>query len=292
MLTAPLKVAVRSADNLDDMTVRAGFRRDQIRRGLGSRTIQERDKVLDGIASWTEGRPLLSLDRDAIQEWLDSRPLSPRSRSVYLSAIHCFFAWAVDEALITSDPTVRIRRPQLPRTVPRPISDDDLQHAIRAATPRIRAWVCLAAYEGFRCKEIAALRREDVFDRHHPPILRVWNGKGGHQAILPLNPATLTALRLADMPSRGFLFTAKNGGPISAATVSAMGNRYLHSIGIDATMHQLRHWFGTAVWAETKDMRVTQEMMRHSHPGTTAGYSAFDQQLAQDAVARIHLRTV
>lgn len=271
------------------MSDRAGFRRDQIRRGLGARTIKERDLVLDALEGWAD-RPLVELDREQIQEWLDSRPLSPRSRSVYLSAIHCFYAWCVDEELIQSDPTVRIRRPILPRTVPRPISDDDLRHAIAMAGPRIRAWLCLAAYEGFRCKEIASLRREDVFDRHHPPVIRVWNGKGGHQAILPLNPATLSALRLADMPSRGFLFLGRHGRPLSPATVSSLGNRYLHTIGVKATMHQARHWFGTAVWAETKDMRVTQEMMRHSHPGTTAGYTAFDQQLAQDAVGRIHLR--
>lgn len=285
-----LNPIVDSVDNDPDMAIRAGFRRDQIRRGLGARTIKERDKVLDALSLWLEGRPLLSLGREDIQEWLDSRPLSPRSRSVYLSAIHCFYAWCVDEGHITSDPTVRIRRPQLPRTVPRPMSDDDLHHAIQVADPRMRAWLCLAAYEGFRCKEIATLRREDVFDRHSPPVLRVWNGKGGNQAILPLNPETLSALRVFGMPSRGFLFLTKDR-PISPATVSAIGNRYLHSLGIAATMHQARHWFGTAVWAATKDMRVTQEMMRHSHPGTTAGYSAFDAQLAQQAVTRLHLRS-
>lgn len=283
----PLDVAPSEVGKIGHMSTRAGFRRDQIRRGLGARTIRERDLVLDALEAWEE-RPLIELDREAIQAWLDSRPLSPRSRSVYLSAIHCFYAWCVDEELIRSDPTVRIRRPQLPRTVPRPISDDDLHLAIASAGPRIRAWLCLAAYEGFRCKEIATLRGEDVFDRHQPPVIRVWNGKGGHQAILPLNPATLSALRVADVPRKGFLFRGRHDRPVSPGTVSAMGNRYLHAIGIDGTMHQLRHWFGTAVWALTKDMRVTQEMMRHSHPGTTAGYAAFDPQLAHEAVAKVH----
>lgn len=252
--------------------------------------MQERDLILASFELWL-GRSLLDVDREDVQLWLDGRALAPRTRSVYLSALHCFYAWCVDEEMLTADPTVRIRRPLLPRTVPRPIADDDLCAAFRGAPPRMRAWLCLAAYQGLRCKEIAGLRREDVLDRHRPPVLRVWHGKGGHQAILPLNPETLAALRCYGLPSRGYLFTGRRGA-MPPSSVSAMGNRYLHTVGIDATMHQLRHWFGTAVWAETKDMRVTQEMMRHSHPGTTAGYSAFDPDLAQAAVERLHLRAI
>lgn len=270
------------------MDYRAGFRRDQMRRGLSGRTIEERDKILNLLTTWIGHKSLIDLDRDDINEWLDSRPLAPRSRTNYISALHCFYSWCVDEGHLASDPTIRIRRPNLPRVVPRPMSDDDLSYAIRAAPPRMRAWLCLAAYEGFRCKEIAGLRREDVMDRHNPPIIRVWNGKGGHEAILPLNPETARSLRLAGLPSRGFVFTKASGAPLKPSSVSKTGNAYLHSLGIEGTMHMLRHWFGTAVWALTKDMRVTQEMMRHSHPGTTAGYAAFDAELAAEAVARVH----
>lgn len=288
-INSSLKAVTDGTDKDETMSLRAGFRRDQIRRGLGSRTIQERDKVLDSLTRWSNGVPILALSRERIEDWLDERPLSPRSRTVYLSAVHCFYAWCVDEGHLTADPTVRIRRPRLSRMVPRPIADDDLRHAIRGATPRMRAWLSLAAYEGFRCKEIAGLRREDVFQRHSPPIIRVWNGKGGHQAILPLNPDTASALNVAGCPAKGFLFVDKTGRPINPATVSALGNRYLHKMGIEATMHQLRHWFGTAVWAATKDLRVTQEMLRHSSPATTAGYAAFDSDLATRAISHIHL---
>jgi len=254
---------------------------------LGARSIQERDRVLDSFARWL-GRGPHTATTDEVNEWLDSRALSPRSRTNYLSTLHCFFAWCVDEGHMVTDPTMRIHRPILPRCVPRPINDDDLLHAMAIARPRMRAFLCLAAYSGFRCKEIAGLRREDVIDRNRTPLLRVSSGKGGHQAILPLNPATLEALRLYGMPSRGFVFTKADTMPLKPATVSKLGNAYLHDIGIASTMHQLRHWFGTAVWSLTKDMRVTQEMMRHSHPGTTAGYAAFDPVLAAQAVTHVH----
>jgi site-specific recombinase XerD len=273
-----------------DVQTRAGFRREQIRRGLSSRTITERDRALDLLSRRLEDVPLVAATRDDIDDFLDSRPISKRTRAVYLSHLHAFYAWALDEGHADADPTARIIRPRLPRMIPRPIPDDDLLHALRTAPPRMRAWLSLGAYEGLRCKEIAGVRREDVLDRHSPPLLRIWKGKGDHQAVLPLNPETLAALRLYGLPARGYVFTGPGGGPMKAKTVSAVGNRYLHSIGITATMHQLRHWFGTAVWAETKDMRVTQEMMRHASPATTAGYAAFDWEIATTAVVRIHRR--
>ena len=50
---------------------------------------------------------------------------------------------------------------------------------------------------------------------------------------------------------------------------------YLHEHGIDATARQLRHWFGTEVYAAGHDIRVTQELLGHSDPSTTAGYIAY-----------------
>jgi site-specific recombinase XerD len=261
-----------------------------MRRGLAARTITERDRTLDLLERFLPGVPLPGVTREDIELFLDSRPISKRTRCVYLSHLHAFYAWCLDEGWVTADPTARIQRPRLPRMIPRPIADDDLLHAMSSAQPRMRAWLCLAAYEGLRCKEIAGLRREDVLDRHVPPVLRVWHGKGDHQAVLPLNPVTAWALNTSGLPSRGYVFLNRQGRAISPKTVSAMGNRYLHELGLEATMHQLRHWFGTAVWSLTKDMRVTQEMMRHASPATTAGYAAFDWDAATDAVAQVHQR--
>jgi site-specific recombinase XerD len=269
-------------------SARAGFLRDQIRRGLAARTMQERERTLNLLARFVDDTPLVALQREDIELFLDSRPISKRTRGTYLSHLHAFYAWCVDEAWITTDPTVRITRPRMPRVVPRPIGDDDLRLALRVAPPRMRAWLCLAAYEGLRCKEIAGLCREDILDQRDPPLLRIWAGKGDHQAVLPLNPETASALRAFGLPSRGNVFRNRWGHPLAPKSVSVMANRYLHELGLEATMHQLRHWFGTAVWALTKDMRVTQEMMRHASPATTAGYAAFDWDSATGAIAQLH----
>jgi integrase len=277
--------SVSIIDVFDEPTWRGGFRRDQQRRGLMTRTIRERDLILDSLTRWADGVDIFDLTREEVQQWLDHSRLSARSRAIYLSTVHNFFLWAIDEGLTGKDPTSRIRRPRVPRLVPRPIGDDDLEYAIRLAPPRLKAMFCLAAYEGLRCKEIAELRREDVMDRHRPPILRVWNGKGGHQAILPLNPRAAAALRVYGMPAKGLIFRRlEDGRPLAPGTISSLGGQYLRRLGIDASMHQLRHWFGTEVWKLTKDMRVTQELMRHASPHTTSIYTAFDRDLAAQAV--------
>jgi integrase/recombinase XerC len=69
---------------------------------------------------------------------------------------------------------------------------------------------------------------------------------------------------------------------------NAIGH-YLHDLGINATGHQLRHWFGSEVYANTHDIRVTQELLGHSSPTTTAGYVAYSHVDAAAAVASLRL---
>lgn len=264
---------------------RAGYRRDQIRRGLSSRTIEERDRVLDSLTRHAEP---LTATREDIDEWLDSLALCPRSRACYLSTAHNFYQWAVDEEWRDDDPTRKIMRPRLRRLLPRPLDEEALQLAIRLAPPRMRAWLSLAGFQGFRCKEIAGLRSEDVLSNRRQPVLLVNEGKGGHQAVLPLNEETLRALRVYGLPKRGYVFISERGRPFNPRTVSIYSAAYLRSLGIDGTLHQARHRYGTAVWARTKDLRVTQELLRHANPASSAGYAAYDRDLAAQAIANIH----
>lgn len=77
------------------------------------------------------------------------------------------------------------------------------------------------------------------------------------------------------MPKNGALFIRPRGGRHLPYTVGIAISRYLKELGIDATAHQLRHWFATEVYAHGHDIRVTQELLGHSDPSTTAGYVAY-----------------
>lgn len=62
---------------------------------------------------------------------------------------------------------------------------------------------------------------------------------------------------------------------------------YFEGLGIEATAHQLRHWFGTRTYAACRDIRVVQELLGHQDPATTATYTAFSDGEAAAAVAAL-----
>jgi integrase/recombinase XerC len=65
--------------------------------------------------------------------------------------------------------------------------------------------------------------------------------------------------------------------------------KYLRDIGVDATGHQLRHWFATSIYEATHDIRLTQELLGHQSPTTTAIYVAFSSVDAAAAVASLKI---
>lgn len=267
----------------------SGYRQDQQRRNLREGTIERQARTLYQFAAWLQPRTLLQAGETEITEWLDSRGLSARSRYTYLAILHAFYKWAVRTGHMERNPVEEIQRPRLPRLLPRPIRDEDLALALDQADDRMRAWLSLAAYQGFRCFEIANVRREHIRERDDPPKILVENGKGGHQGVLPLAAETESALLRYGLRS-GYLFTREDGRPYLPGTISTYGARYLHSLGIEATMHQLRHWFLSRVYDDTKDIRLTQEMARHADVSTTSIYVEFDHTAAAKVIRGIKVR--
>lgn len=268
--------------------------RHQVRRNLRPRTIASRQDILQRFERALDGRDLLEATHEDLQQHLDRPALGMGSLAVEMSHLKSFYRWAVLEGLVVTDPTVRLVRPKVRRRLPRPIPTVDLVRALDEAPPRIRPWLYLAAYAGLRACEIAALRREDVLDRADPPVLVVADGKGGGQRVVPMPAELVAELRTWPMPDVGWLFTKQNalgecqGQPCPAHLVSAHCNRYLHRIGIAGTLHTLRHWYGTTVYSRSKDLRLTQELMGHASPVTTAGYAQWAPHTAAGVVDGIN----
>lgn len=229
--------------------------------------------ILRNLDTYTLGGSFCELTSADLEAWLDAVPRGPRTRTNYLSCMTCFYRWAISAGHTDENPAAKIDRPRLPRSLPRPIGRTDLAVAVATATPMVRAWLCLAALAGLRCQEIAGITREDVWDQEEQPMLFVRDGKGGSERTVPLHPDALDALRQCGMPRFGPIFR-NNGRPYHPNRVSRIGNDHLHSLGIESTMHQLRHRFGTDVQALGKDIRVTQELMGHQSPQSTAIYTA------------------
>ncbi len=113
------------------------------------------------------------------------------------------------------------------------------------------------------------------------------------ERVLPLQPRVLAELQAYGLPRRGPVFTMfDNRGrhtsrPITPARVSAACNLYLQKVRAGASLHQLRHFFGTALYKTSQDIRLVQEALGHSSPNITAIYAAFDTSKTAGAMAQV-----
>lgn len=255
------------------------------------RTIVHYRRVLTSFDRWLDETELVTATRDDVLGWLDSLKVAPRTRYQYLSCLAAFYRWAGDEDLIDGDPTRKIPRPQRPRNLPRPIALNDLTMAVNLSSPRMRCWLLLGALAGLRCKEIAGLMVDDLRRDLDTPTLIVSSPKGNRERAVPIHPDLDLALAGYGIPRAGYLFPADHnpGRPVAPWNVSHHLGKFLHDLGIQATAHQLRHFFASSVYAASHDLRLTQELCGHASPTTTSVYVTWDQTRAAEVIGALDL---
>ena len=238
--------------------------------GLADRTITERRRVIARLAKTTDP---LDLTPTTLTAWLADLP-TPATRHTYYTVARAWTHWLHLTGRRTDDPAAAVPRPRTPRYRPRPITDDQLAAVL--ALPlrrRTRTMIILAAYAGLRAHEIAKIRGEDIDTRAGTITI---TGKGGRTDTLPAHALVLQAA--ADHPRRGWWFPSpvNPDRPITAKNVGAVIAAALRRAGVNATAHQLRHRFATALLRGGADSRIVQTLMRHESLATTALYLAVD----------------
>lgn len=228
-------------------------------RGNAARTVESRTRALRRLAKLHGD--LLTLGPVDIVTYLATFPKAS-TRATNLSYIRCFYAWCVEQDLLTDDPTRKVPKVKVPNGVPRPAPRDDVSALLRTASPRTRCMALLMVYAGMRCCEVAAFRHEHLTQSADGGWwVDIPHSKGGHHQQVPL-PADIAAEVLA--------------GPSWAVTVQTVQKDVrdgFRAIGSSATPHQLRHYYGTAALQSTQNLARVQQMMRHASPATTARYT-------------------
>jgi integrase len=149
------------------------------------------------------------------------------------------------------------------------------------ADEQLSAQILLAAGCGLRAFEVAKVDSAEFLSGPAGMLLRV-QGKAGRVDVVPVPPAVRVAVR----PFVGGGLLWETTSPRLRASFRRLSRR----VGVDVTFHQLRHFYGTETYAATgRDLLMTQRLMRHASPGTTAGYAATADDEAAAAVARIPL---
>lgn len=255
--------------------------------GLSELTIRARRGALDRLARQLAA-PLLEATPEDLLAWRKAMTVGPVSVRSYVSHVQQFYGWAARRGLLPASPAAGIPVPRIARRIPRPIGTDDLFAAVAQAPDRLRLWLVLAAWCGLRAKEIALLRRECIVLTASPPVLLVATGatKGVHERMIPLSRFAVAEIGAAGLPASGWCFLRRDGrpGPNRPAHVSALVNAFLRDCGIAATLHMLRHWFGTSTYHVDKDLRGVQELMGHASVQSTQGYADWDRTAAAATV--------
>lgn len=261
----PLKVV--HADDAPDTLIDAWTLTMQAQ-GLSQATITERTRLIRQLAR-TTGTDPAALTPHTLTVFLAAID-SPVTADAYYSIARAWCSWLVRAGHRDDDPTMRVPRPRVPPARPRPITRPQLDTLL--ATPLrqdTRTKILLAAYAGLRIHEIAKIRGEDIDPAGGTLTV---TGKGGRTDLLPAHPVILT--QAASYPRRGLWFPSptRPGQHVTAQTAGTVIARALRRAGIDATAHQLRHFFATSLLEAGVDSRIVQTLMRHASLATTGRY--------------------
>lgn len=223
---------------------------------------------------------------DDVVRWLSASPWAPNTARTQYSYAKGWFGFLLRTQRRTDNPMVAIPPPYVPRAVPRPVTSEEIARLLRSGCRRkTRMMILLAMYQGLRVHEVAKFRGQDIHGAE-----MIVSGKGGVIATLPLHPevAKYASWFPETFPGTGWWFPSPKGGHTSAKSVSNLIAEGFKRAGIHASAHQLRHWYGTQVLkAAGGNLRVAQELLRHSSPQTTAIYTQVDDTQRRAAVVAL-----
>lgn len=280
-----------------------------VERGLSPHTVVAYRRDLVRYAAFLRGRGITDVRR--VDERAVAGHVAAISASTYgdgkryratsvvraLSSIRAFHRFLLREGQSTEDPTVAVIRPKLPRTLPKPLSLDDVIRLLEhpdTATPkglRDRAVLETLYAAGLRVSELVGLDVDDIdLEEGRVRVL----GKGGKEREVPVGRyardavgAYLSRMRPAIVTarSRSALFLNLRGGRLTRQGCAGILTHHATGAGISRNVspHALRHSFATHLLEGGADVRVVQELLGHASVATTQVYTL---------VTKEHLREV
>lgn len=225
-------------------------------------TIKTRIWWVTNLAKSLEWQSATEIQPNDILIWATSKDWSPATRKSAVTSVKGFFQWATNSNCVSINPCAGIDTIRVPRARSRPTPDDVLSNALdRCANSEEKLMLLLAAYAGLRRFEIASLHTRDI-DGGWMSVL----GKGGNTRIVPVHPALNDYLALKTV---GHYFPGRFTGHRHPDYI---GRRISRLLGAGYSAHNLRHWFASTAFKQTRNIRAVQELLGHASVSTTQIY--------------------
>jgi len=272
-------------------------------RGLSSNTLAAYRADLVALARWLHARQLslAKTGRADLMDFIAARVhggARPRSTARQLSSFRRFFRYLIREGLIAEDPTAQIAMPKIGRSLPRSLSESEVEALLAApavADPlghRDRTMLEVLYATGLRVSELVHLKLTQV--NLNQGVIRVL-GKGNRERLIPLGEEAVRWLKTfidsgrADIlldRSTDFLFPTRRGDRMTRQAFWHIIKRYARKASVDQDLspHTLRHAFATHLLNHGADLRVVQMLLGHSDLSTTQIYT----HVARERLKELH----
>lgn len=167
--------------------------------------------------------------------------------------------------------------PKDPKRLPVVLSAKEVKALLQNLThPKYRVLFTTIYATGLRISEACQLQTGDIDAQRG--VIHVRHGKGGSERTVMLSPRLLAILRAywkQVRPTKPFLFTNDNGGPLDYQTALKALKAATLAAGIakHVTPHVLRHSFATHLLEHGTDLRTIQVLLGHNSIRTTTVYT-------------------
>jgi integrase/recombinase XerD len=279
-------------------------------RGLSQNTLAAYRRDLAGFTQWLNEKDsvgLLMAQRENLLAYLAHRVesgIKPRSTARLLSSLRSFYQHALREGWVQIDPSDRIDAPKLGRSLPKALTEDDIESLINAPDCstslglRDRAMLELLYATGLRVSELIGLRVLQVNLRQG--VVRTL-GKGNKERLVPMGETAVYWLEKYWQDSRPdllkgreseHLFLTQRGASMSRQAFWYVIKRHALRAGIHKALspHTLRHSFATHLLNHGADLRVVQMLLGHSDLSTTQIYTHVARERLKSLHAQHHPR--